>query len=830
MEIDYQIMSKHLANSFLTATEFNELLLQYVKFAELESVFFKVHSTKWIQSNYGQKIPRESEHHFTVDTRDPSIQIDCYIWSKNAVEPQINENLSEIICSYLHLPCTSGCLLPSYQAANMDKKCDATLHRFLERKKSVAVFMIDLDHFKEVNDKYGHEVGSGVITQFAALLQKECKENAITIHRSGDEFFILMPYDDTSAPLDLAYRIAKAAKSYPFKDADGTKVVEVELTASQGICLCEDKNITFKFAADEAEKAYHPKGKNQGKFRDSVRIVYPNASKSSRGEENREKAFTIVKTHLGLKNLFLNPFLDFLSFLSSSIKEDGNFQEVIDDAISWLSPKEETGMLLLGKSGNSNYQCEWSQDELAFALLHGLARNPIMGRGKKLNLFFHEEPGFSISIDNTSLYQYGKTLDDRMDYEHFYFQLPDQEISQYELRTVILVQIGYQPLPIPESCFYRVIRIDDRATIGGNLPDFWEATLSELIDQLSAKTFLQHVLVVGKKEHGETFCDVLENRAQWGEAKYPYSFLAKKIRQPIEHIQMCQKSIENAVQFIDNDAELISTMKTICQCDKWHLRSSDVILSNQHRFLNRCLNYENIRLGIADGCIVDTMEEAFPTTLEILRQSPTNQNSSDTQDQAGRKLKELSNFKIIIKRPNSKYVPEYYEEDQDKLENYYQSVFGSKDGFFQKHLQANGQYDAVLKHIMQLISENGLQYATRRAILVVPHIIDNPNDLTPLGLISIYIAPRKSKEGIVFDFSFTWRTVEAVVGFPYSLYSSIRYAEHILETIRKEYNKSHGDIDQLKMGSVSYLAYSLHMFLDEPYLQIVRGIINDATQ
>jgi len=825
MSLSYQEISERLESSFWTKDEFNEMLSQYADSAELKCVSFEVSAPEWEKNTYGQELPEQPKMNYSVDGDDSSIRIQCRIWSEKAVKPQIQENLSNIIRSYLHLPCTSECLLPFYGTTNIDKKCNATLHRFLGQNQAVAVFMVDLDHFKEVNDQYNHDIGSSVITQFGSLLQQQCQESAIAIHRSGDEFFILMPYDDVSAPLHLAYRISATARTYPYRGVEGIK-----LTAAQGICLCKDDNITFKIAAEEAEKAYYPKGKNQGKNRDTVRIVCPNTTLPPRGEENRKKAFAIVKSNLKFSNLFLNPYLDFLSSFVANLGQESDIQTVINDVIEWLNPTKVTGMQMLGKTGKADYQCAWSRDELAFALFHGLSQNNIIGRQKELELNFYEETdGFSIVLDSTTLYQYGETPAGA-ESESFSLRLPKREASQYETRTVILVQIGYHALPIPESCFYRVIRIDARPTIGGNLPDFWEAALSELIELLSEHSFLRHIIVCGKKEHGEIFCDVLKNSDQWGKGNYSYTFLAKKIRQPIERIQACQERLKNAVQFIDDDNEqLISAIVSICQIDKWYPCLPNHKSDDHRRFLKRSLSYEKVRLGIQDGCIVDTLEEAFPTTLEILRNCPDNLCLSCIHDQAGRELRELPNFKVVIKKPNSKHVPEYYEEDQHKLENYYQSVLGNDDAFFQKHLKASGQYDAVLKHIIRLISADGLQYATRRAILVVPHIISDPNDITPLGLISVYIAPRIMEGEVVFDFSFTWRTVEAVVGFPYSLYGSIRYAEQILETVRQECDKIRGMAERLKMGSVSYLAYSLHMFLDNSYLRIVRGIINDAT-
>lgn len=300
-------------------------------------------------------------------------------------------------------------------------------------------------------------------------------------------------------------------------------------------------------------------------------------------------------------------------------------------------------------------------------------------------------------------------------------------------------------------------------------------------------------------------------------------------RENAEHIQDCQKRLVDAVQFMKtNDRQhLISSMADICQRDSWHQHEPSLNLDTYHHFLNRSLSYERIRLGIEDGCVVDTIEEAFPTVLEIIRNCSVDNYLDNIRDQAGRAFRELPNFKVVVKKPSSKHVPEYYEEEKEQLESYYKSVFGDENGFFQKHLTENGQYEFVLKHITNLITKDGIQYATRRAILIVPHIIENPEDITPLGLVSVYIAPRMLKNDVILDFTFTWRTVEAMVGFPYSLYASVKYAGKILESV-----KNICLIDQvrrLKMGTLSYLAYSFHMFLDKPYTQIIRGIINDAS-
>lgn len=128
------------------------------------------------------------------------------------------------------------------------------------------------------------------------------------------------------------------------------------------------------------------------------------------------------------------------------------------------------------------------------------------------------------------------------------------------------------------------------------------------------------------------------------------------------------------------------------------------------------------------------------------------------------------------------------------------------------------------KHIKDAIEDPEKRYATRRAILVVPNG-DPTEGRYPLGLISVWLAPRFINEKVVIDFSYTWRTVEALVGLPESMYASVKFAEELTNTIREQCENT----INIEMGKISYIAHSLHMFLDKESMNIIRGIINDAS-
>lgn len=131
----------------------------------------------------------------------------------------------------------------------------------------------------------------------------------------------------------------------------------------------------------------------------------------------------------------------------------------------------------------------------------------------------------------------------------------------------------------------------------------------------------------------------------------------------------------------------------------------------------------------------------------------------------------------------------------------------------------------MLKHVVVAITGEH-EYATRRAILVVENEVQIGNNYSPLGLVSIWLAPRFVGKKVVIDYSYTWRTVEALVGLPLSMYASIMYAENLTNQIINKTQNSKCDVE---MGTVSYLAHSLHMFTDTESMNIVRGIINEVS-
>ena len=75
----------------------------------------------------------------------------------------------------------------------------------------VSLLMLDLDHFKSINDRYGHAAGDGVLVEFAEGIRQTVRATDIVGRYGGEEFVALLPASDSSQAFEVAQRIRLAA-------------------------------------------------------------------------------------------------------------------------------------------------------------------------------------------------------------------------------------------------------------------------------------------------------------------------------------------------------------------------------------------------------------------------------------------------------------------------------------------------------------------------------------------------------------------------------------------------------------------------------------------
>ncbi|RUO18967.1 hypothetical protein CWE08_10425 [Aliidiomarina iranensis] len=128
----------------------------------------------------------------------------------------------------------------------------------------LALVLLDIDHFKVLNDTYGHQAGDAVLVEFAQRLQKVATRlNDVVCRYGGEEFAIILPATDLTAAETVAKRLLRAVGETPFASVGNTNE-PMEVTASAGVAVIRDNmdNVADLIAA--ADQALYG-AKNRGR-------------------------------------------------------------------------------------------------------------------------------------------------------------------------------------------------------------------------------------------------------------------------------------------------------------------------------------------------------------------------------------------------------------------------------------------------------------------------------------------------------------------------------------------------------------------------------------
>jgi diguanylate cyclase (GGDEF)-like protein len=156
----------------------------------------------------------------------------------------------------------TGCL----NRRGFDQALVREIARATRAGSDLSLLAIDLDHFKKVNDTFGHMGGDCVLREFGALLGQAARAGDMVARTGGEEFSILLPDTGSAGATNLAERLCERIRRHSFL-ANGK---QVGITASIGIVSARpgrgDSDSNLKLRADEALYA----AKHAG--RDRVRV------------------------------------------------------------------------------------------------------------------------------------------------------------------------------------------------------------------------------------------------------------------------------------------------------------------------------------------------------------------------------------------------------------------------------------------------------------------------------------------------------------------------------------------------------------------------------
>ncbi len=132
-----------------------------------------------------------------------------------------------------------------------------------ETNKSAALILMDIDHFKHVNDNFGHPSGDIVLKEIGNILMKHLGKNDLVTRWGGEEFLIFLPQNT----IEEAYALADTIKMTIHNNVIFVDKFPINITASFGISLLQSNSLNaFDFSYKAADDALY-QAKNQGRNR-----------------------------------------------------------------------------------------------------------------------------------------------------------------------------------------------------------------------------------------------------------------------------------------------------------------------------------------------------------------------------------------------------------------------------------------------------------------------------------------------------------------------------------------------------------------------------------
>jgi len=145
-----------------------------------------------------------------------------------------------------------------YMNAHLDRK----IIEIADTVKPVSVLMFDIDHFKMINDTYGHKAGDEVLIELAARVARGVRDIDLLSRYGGEEFVIVMPDADVEVAVNVAERVRALVDDQAF-DVSGEER-GLDVTISVGVATTRDPTETTESLIMRADKAlYRAKGRGR---------------------------------------------------------------------------------------------------------------------------------------------------------------------------------------------------------------------------------------------------------------------------------------------------------------------------------------------------------------------------------------------------------------------------------------------------------------------------------------------------------------------------------------------------------------------------------------
>lgn len=762
------------------------------------------------------------------------------------------------------------------QDSGQESRIEKSMRDAATDGRLLAVAYLDLDKFKEINEQLSHEVGDVVLAGFAARLRQSFANESLIVRTGGEEFAIIwygrglgdvLPrLEDFRRKLESTVfpAIVAAKKS----GANSTRENSVSDIAERRTCCIGLVAYPRSDLPDVKPGGFFPSlynlaeqagalAKSEG--RNCIRVAAPptafDISESTFDESDLTRAAIWARQCLLPGQL--HAFGDELhAYFAQALCDSFENARPSELAATVMAVVRRLGLRARAARSLLNYTGTGASPiihpvKLASIVLHCLLRLILAGKGPlrtddKLYITVKSEVGgnhLNIELEHADgsadRVQIANTCDEQAALRVYAGcpwtdrttqtdgvgrWLPPNGSSRV-LSPCMLLAIGAPSLELGlQDWVAATVQVDDRPVTGGGLPDFWQSNVSRAVHAVLANPNIRAILIVGDAGNAKRTVEFITN---------PTALASPGLAARINVDEQALRDFRDRhLSNLRVNADEAAALRAIARLyfgvesqlsaigDSRNLREEHV----RRRRLLATVPSDAEGLKAVDGLRCETLADAYPRVLRLLRSLDT----AECKDHMGRRFREVLGFKLVLERPLEEAVPDYWRPDDAELNEYFRAQFMSDRGLFGQRLLRWGNsvdgVDQVARAVQNTVDAIRGGIATRRIIQFIAQPTDERDK--PLGLVCIHIVPRENQGRWLLDFQWVWRTVEALVGLPFSAYGSIKFAQTFLELVNGQLA-----IDKrarVTMGRLTYLALSLHVFLGEGDDEIARTVVTDA--
>jgi len=148
-------------------------------------------------------------------------------------------------------------LTQTYNRSMFNKRLNIQIKEAIENNSALSMIVLDLDHFKKINDTYGHMIGDEVLIGLSTLIKNQIRSHDLFARWGGEEFALLLPDTDIEGARVLAENLRKMIEEHRFS-------MNISLTCSFGLASLKEETDTCLFRqADEALYRAKLNGRNR---------------------------------------------------------------------------------------------------------------------------------------------------------------------------------------------------------------------------------------------------------------------------------------------------------------------------------------------------------------------------------------------------------------------------------------------------------------------------------------------------------------------------------------------------------------------------------------